>query len=63
MQLHYCLQYYVILKNSNKLSYKVKNVTISDAQLVKAIEHAIKAIQGRTTSLEFSIHQKTKLYR
>ncbi|BFT68681.1 flagellar protein FlaG [Paenibacillus sp. P36] len=38
-----------------------ENVTISDAQLVKAIEHAIKAIQGRTTSLEFSIHQKTKL--
>ncbi|GFZ97658.1 hypothetical protein GCM10008018_49900 [Paenibacillus marchantiophytorum] len=38
-----------------------ENVTISDAQVVKAIEHAIKAIQGRTTSLEFSIHQKTKL--
>ncbi|NOV00460.1 flagellar protein FlaG [Paenibacillus planticolens] len=40
---------------------KGENVTISDAQVVKAIEHAIKAIQGRTTSLEFSIHQKTKL--
>lgn len=38
-----------------------ENVTISDAQLVKALEHAIKAVQGRTTSLEFSIHQKTKL--
>ncbi|WP_230633006.1 flagellar protein FlaG [Paenibacillus athensensis] len=38
-----------------------ENVTISDAQLVKAIEHAIKAVQGKTTSLEFSIHQKTKL--
>ncbi|OAS14494.1 flagellar protein FlaG [Paenibacillus oryzisoli] len=38
-----------------------ENVTISDAQVVKAIEHAIKAMQGRTTSLEFSIHQKTKL--
>lgn len=38
-----------------------ENVTISDAQLVKSIEHAIKAIQGRTTSLEFSVHQKTKL--
>lgn len=38
-----------------------EDVTISDAQLVKALEHAIKAVQGRTTSLEFSIHQKTKL--
>jgi len=38
-----------------------ENVTISDAQLVRAIEHAIKAVQGKTTSLEFSIHQKTKL--
>ncbi|TXK80946.1 flagellar protein FlaG [Paenibacillus sp. N3.4] len=37
------------------------NITISDAQVVKALEHAIKAVQGRTTSLEFSIHQKTKL--
>lgn len=40
---------------------KGDNVTISDAQVVKAIEHALKAMQGRTTSLEFSIHQKTKL--
>ncbi|WP_376769517.1 flagellar protein FlaG [Paenibacillus plantarum] len=40
---------------------KGESVTISDAQVVKAIEHAIKAMQGRTTSLEFSIHQKTKL--
>lgn len=38
-----------------------ENITISDAQLVKAIEHAIKAVQGKSTSLEFSIHQKTKL--
>ncbi|RTE07940.1 flagellar protein FlaG [Paenibacillus whitsoniae] len=38
-----------------------ENVTISDAQVVKAIEHAIKAMQGRSTSLEFSVHQKTKL--
>jgi flagellar protein FlaG len=40
---------------------KGENVTISDEQLVKAIEHAIKAVQGKTTSLEFSIHQTTKL--
>lgn len=37
------------------------NVTVSDAQVVKALEHAIKAVQGKSTSLEFSIHQKTKL--
>lgn len=40
---------------------KGDNIAISDAQVVKALEHAIKAVQGRTTSLEFSIHQKTKL--
>ncbi|WNR44697.1 flagellar protein FlaG [Paenibacillus roseipurpureus] len=38
-----------------------EKVTVSDEQLVKAIENAIKAMQGRTTSLEFSVHQKTKL--
>ncbi|MDQ0902941.1 flagellar protein FlaG [Paenibacillus sp. V4I7] len=36
-------------------------VTISDAQVVKALEHAIKAMEGKSTSLEFSIHEKTKL--
>ncbi|NOU90384.1 flagellar biosynthesis protein FlaG [Paenibacillus sp. LMG 31460] len=40
---------------------KGENVTISDTQVVKAIEHAIKAVQGKNTSLEFSIHQTTKL--
>lgn len=37
------------------------NYTVSDEQLVKAIERAIKAMQGKTTNLEFSIHEKTKL--
>jgi flagellar protein FlaG len=40
---------------------KGENVSISDAQLVRAIENAIKAVQGKSTSLEFSIHQRTKL--
>lgn len=40
---------------------KGEKYTISDAQLVKAIEHAIKAVQGKSTTLEFSIHEKTKL--
>lgn len=54
----------VNLNNSHELrqaELQGENITISDAQVVKAIEHAIKAMQGRSTSLEFSIHQKTKL--
>jgi flagellar protein FlaG len=35
--------------------------TVSDEQIVKAIEKAIRAIQGKTTTLEFSIHKKTNL--
>jgi flagellar protein FlaG len=34
-------------------------ITISDEQLVKAIQRAIKAAEGITTSLEFSIHKAT----
>jgi flagellar protein FlaG len=34
-------------------------VTISDEQLVKAIQKAIKAAEGITTSLEFSVHKET----
>jgi flagellar protein FlaG len=34
-------------------------VPISDEQLVKAIQKAIKAAEGITTSLEFSIHKET----
>ncbi|WP_233567157.1 flagellar protein FlaG [Cohnella endophytica] len=36
------------------------DVTISDHQLVKAIDRAIKNMQGPNTSLEFSVHNKTK---
>jgi flagellar protein FlaG len=54
----------VSINNSQELrqgELKGENYTVSDAQLVKAIEHAIKAVQGKSTSLEFSIHKKTKL--
>lgn len=34
--------------------------TVSDEQLVKAIERAIQAMKGKETSLEFSVHDKTK---
>lgn len=37
-----------------------ENYTISDEQLVKAIERSIRALQGKATSLEFSFHEKTK---
>jgi len=35
--------------------------TISDEQLIKAIDRAIQAMQGKTTDLEFSVHEKTKI--
>jgi flagellar protein FlaG len=34
-------------------------ISISDEQLVEAIQKAIKAVEGKTTSLEFSIHKET----
>jgi flagellar protein FlaG len=39
---------------------KGSEIPISEEQLVKAIEHAIKSIQGPQTSLDFSIHKQTK---
>ncbi|WP_438435477.1 flagellar protein FlaG [Gorillibacterium sp. sgz500922] len=36
------------------------NVSISDQQLIRSIERAIKAMEGANTQLDFSIHQKTK---
>lgn len=35
-------------------------ITISDQQVLKAIERAIKAVEGATTSLQFSVHERTK---
>lgn len=37
-----------------------EKVTISDEQAIKLIERAIKTLQGKTTSLEFSVHEATK---
>ncbi len=45
------------LKNAER---KGENITISDEQLIKAIDHAIKLMAGYTTSLEFSVHERTK---
>ncbi len=37
-----------------------QNIPISDEQLIKAIQRAIKEIQGPQTELQFSVHEKTK---
>lgn len=39
---------------------KGTKISISDQYLIKSIEEANKKIQGHLTSLEFSIHDKTK---
>jgi len=36
------------------------SVSVSEEQLIRAIDRAIKQMQGPTTSLEFSVHSKTK---
>lgn len=48
--------------NSQELSKLEKEgvqVTIGEEQLIRKIEQAVKALQGPTTSLEVSIHDKT----
>jgi len=40
---------------------KGESLSISQEHVVKAIEQAIKAAQGKTTELSFSVHSKTKL--
>ena len=37
-----------------------EDIPISEQQLIRAIERAIKAMQGANTTLEFSVHEKTK---
>jgi flagellar protein FlaG len=51
------------INNSHQLKeaeLKGENYSISDEQVVKAIERAIKAMEGKSTSLEFSVHEKTR---
>ncbi|MDQ1911297.1 flagellar protein FlaG [Paenibacillus sp. GD4] len=43
-----------------KAELKGDPITISDEQVIKAIDRAIKALEGTSTSLEFSIHEQTK---
>ncbi|GGF91388.1 flagellar protein FlaG [Paenibacillus abyssi] len=37
-----------------------EQINISNQQVLKAIEKAIKAIEGKSTALQFSIHEDTK---
>ncbi|PZE19292.1 flagellar biosynthesis protein FlaG [Paenibacillus xerothermodurans] len=37
-----------------------ERIVAGDEQLIKAIEKALKALQGPATALEFSIHEQTK---
>ncbi|WJH36315.1 flagellar protein FlaG [Paenibacillus sp. CC-CFT747] len=46
-------------KEIKEAEIKGENVHISDEQLIKTIERALKAAEGRITTLEFSVHQKT----
>ncbi|OMF35830.1 hypothetical protein BK133_10290 [Paenibacillus sp. FSL H8-0548] len=45
------------LKNAE---LKGDSFTISQEQVVKAIESAMKSMQGKATSLEFTVHEPTK---
>jgi flagellar protein FlaG len=36
-------------------------IPVSQEQLIKAIDRAIKAVQGPETSLQFSVHKETKM--
>jgi flagellar protein FlaG len=45
------------LKNTEQMGGQI---TISDQQVLRAIEKAIKAIEGNLTSLQFTIHERTK---
>ncbi len=48
------------IKEMKQAELQGDQVTISDEQLIKAVERAIKAMEGTSTSLEFSIHDQTK---
>lgn len=48
------------VEGMRRAELKGEQYTISDEQLVRAIEQAIKKIEGRTTSLEFTVHKETK---
>lgn len=44
-----------------KAELRGEHVAISEEQLIKAIDRAIKAVEGKSTSLEFSVHKQTNI--
>ncbi|MEV5029657.1 flagellar protein FlaG [Paenibacillus sp. LPE1-1-1.1] len=44
-----------------KAELRGEHFAISDEQLVKAIDRAIKAMEGKSTNLEFSVHKQTNI--
>lgn len=48
------------LKALKLAEMKGDHIPVSEEQLIKAIDRAIKAAEGTATSLEFSVHDKTK---
>ncbi|GAA3412780.1 flagellar protein FlaG [Paenibacillus hodogayensis] len=47
-------------KDLKRAEIQGENVPVSDEQLIKAIDRAIKASQGSETELDFSVHKETK---
>lgn len=47
------------LKQLKMAEMNGEKISISDEQLILAIDRAIKSLQGRPTSLEVSVHEKT----
>ncbi|AHM68231.1 MULTISPECIES: flagellar protein FlaG [Paenibacillus] len=43
----------------SKLERQGVSFSMGDEQLIKAIDKAVKALQGPTTTLEMSVHEKT----
>ncbi|GIP35612.1 flagellar protein FlaG [Paenibacillus sp. J2TS4] len=47
------------IKNIHQAELQGEKISISDAQLMRAIERAIKAMEGPYTMFEVSVHEKT----
>ncbi|GBF76278.1 hypothetical protein PA598K_04733 [Paenibacillus sp. 598K] len=48
------------MKDLKRAALQGEGYTISDEQIVKTIERSIKALQGKETTLQISVHDKTK---
>lgn len=46
-------------KQMNSLERQGTNVSIGEAQLIKAIDRAMKALEGPSTTFEVSVHKQT----